>query len=82
LSFQFWNKENQFSNFHDCRKIELVLFIHQEKQNNNKKKNPSNNRFNLTCPLSRFVQCCFELKRLDSGSTNRANPLRGTGGAG
>jgi len=28
------------------------------------------------------VQCCFELKRLDSGSTNRANPLRGTGGAG
>jgi len=42
----------------------------------------ANNRFNLTCPLSQFVQHLFEMKRLDLESTNCANPLRGTGGAG
>jgi len=32
--------------------------------------------------LSRFVHLLLELKKLGSGGTNRANPLRGTGGAG
>jgi len=36
-----------------------------------------NNRFNLSCPLSRFVLARFARFR-----TNRANPLRGTGCAG
>jgi len=39
-------------------------------------KKDSNNCFNLTCPLSRFVLSLRSLR------TNRANPLRGTGGAG
>jgi len=60
----------------------LVFSKDQEKQKNNKKKKTPNNRFNLTCPLSRFVHLLFELKKLGSGGTNRANPLRGTGCAG
>jgi len=43
----------------------LVFSKDQETQKNNKKKKkPSNNRFNLTIPLSRFVQHYLSLRSL------------------
>ena len=92
MNYDLTDKISKYKRIYEIIKLyycENVLFsffyLQQKKEKSTKKerkKKAHNNRFNLTCPLSRFVQVWFEFKKLGSGSTNRANPLRGTGGAG